>query len=522
MRIFNSKSDKVQFESEKMGELPILVLQEIFSFLGWPERLKCKRVSKQWKFAIETAAPQFLCICERIFSRKIKWYFSEQNVIDEDTVRLNPEKLRDFHSRIELFKGLQKLCFFHVYNCDFLKDLPLLSKLKVLMVHNYYIKDRTCRDHQATLESSSLEKLSFKYCYNVENHVAIDSIFIEFQTPNLSSLIFWSYSVYDPDVNFKLKFNFPLKIRHLECIEFVSDMSVLKNLETLVCQKIVSPFTLEDFKSLQRLELFPREERELESIKAIVDEKKLLRREPLEILIWGFRDILVTFKSEQHDISIAFDLDEHFLGQVAKHSDNLVGHIPREFEFNVDFAVFSKTLKEIPKDFFEKFSNIYSVNILDDGRRRKKKFPNQSYVLQLLIQSNPKVVRTDFNFSVKFYEQLTSIQSIENLKIKENFGNINWDLFLKLNFLDTLRISTEKLPIDFISKLFKLKYLWVFIFSNSNCAIFILREREYYAFRITKGPIMKTYKHFDRLEDLIKEMKKLKKTGKAYLRGCLV
>ena len=124
-------------------EIPIQVWQEIFSFLSWQERLKCKLVSKFWKLAIESStAPLFLCIYGDEYPRQTKWCFSDQNVIEEDTVRRNPKKFSDFNSRIELFKGLQKLAFVRAQSCDFLKDLPLLTRLKVLMLHNYYIKKK--------------------------------------------------------------------------------------------------------------------------------------------------------------------------------------------------------------------------------------------------------------------------------------------------------------------------------------------------------------------------------------------
>ena len=515
-------------------ELPIQVWQEIFSFLGWRERLKCKLVSKFWKLAIETSAcPPFLCIYGDEYPRQVKWCFSDQNVIEEDAVRHNAQ-FCDFNLRIELFKGLQKLAFVRAYSCDFLKDLPLLTRLKVLMLHNYYINDRGSRNHRATLESSSLERLSFKYPYNIDDQVDIDSISIDFNTPNLSSLIFWSYSILNRDANLRVKFLFPLKVRHLECIKFFSDFSVLKNLETLVCQKIVCPFTLKDFKSLKQLELFPRQESELEAIKEIMNQKKILRLEHLEILVWGFKDILVTCKSEQHNGATAFDLNEHFLGQFAEHSNKLIAHIPREFEFNINLFVFSKVFKEIPNGFFKKFTNIYSVHILDDSdhldnsKEKKLKLSQEAYLLQLLTESNPKVVRTDLNYTPEFYQEITSIRSIQILEIQDEFSSINYELFLKLKFLRKLDISSNKLQIDFIEKLFKLKYMQIFSFFGLSSRLSI-RFAEDYCLTIMKIdktgiPTKATQKSFD-LDDLIKEMRRLKKKsnlfGKAYL-PCLV
>ena len=302
----------MQFESVKM-ELPTLVLQEIFSLLKWTERLKCKRVSKKWKFVIEISNPQPLCIYNEKFPQKMKWCFSGQKILHKDTLYQNPEIFRNFNSRIELFKDLLKLCFVRIEMSEFLKDLHLLRNLRVLMIYNYY-KINNGYDNHIALNSTSLEKLSFNYCGFRET--IIESI--DFNTPNLNSLVFWN----DENEKFPIKFRFPLTIRHLECIKFDSNMRVLKNLDTLVCQSIICSFTLEDFRSLRRLELFPWREPELEYIRGIVNEKNHLGRDKLEILVCGFNDILVAFKQPDRDLPILPCLNGDFLGQVAERPDN--------------------------------------------------------------------------------------------------------------------------------------------------------------------------------------------------------
>ena len=505
-----------------MDELPILALQEIFSFLSLPERLKCKRVSKQWKFAIEIAAgPQSLCIYRSYFPYRVKWCFSEREVISEEILYSCPKKFYSLNSRIELFRDLQKLCFLSVDMSEFINDLHLLSKLKVLMVDDFLIKDDL--DHRISLESDSLEKLSFKYLYcQFRTRKAIESI--DFNTPSLSSLVFWiDYTMSDSIRNFPVKFRFPLKIRYLECIQFDSDMSVLKNLEILICQKIVCPFKLNDFKSLQRLELFPKEEEELEYVRAIMNEKKSLGRDCLEITVCGFQDLSVAFQPGPQFFSTSFELSEHYLRQVADHSDKLVGHIPWEFVIP-NFSIFYKTFREIPNDFFffKKFVNIKNIRIWDESGRRKKKSPDSSYVLQLLTQSNPERVRISYSFNKQFYEQLISIQSIKELLVDERFENLDYDLFLKLENLRTLEISTGKLPIEFISKIFKLKFINYFSFFCSKFYICIACIPKY-RLEITikkKNQRTTSNEHFDCLDDVIKRIKKLRKD--AYLRGCLI
>ena len=463
-------ADKSENLIRKMDELPILALQEIFSFLSLPERLKCKRVSKRWKFAVENAQGiQALCIYGKDFPCRIKWCFSESEVIPEDTHGLDPEKFFNFNSRIELFCDLQKVCFFRVEISEFFYDLHLLSKLKVLMIDDFLIDDDL--DHHITFDLNSLEKLSLKYVY-YQAYPERNIKSIDFNTPSLSSLVFWNdYFIFELARNCPVKFRFPLTIRHLECIQFDSNLSVLKNLETLICQKIVVPFKLNDFKSLQRLELFPREEEELEYIRGIMEEKRSLRRDNLVITVCGFQDLLVAFAPGHQQNNTLFELNEHFLRQVADHSDKLVGHIPWQFFMN-EFFIFPKTFKEIPKDFFffKKFVHFLIIVVPDDSerRRRKRDTPDPSYVLQLLSQSNPEHVRTRFSFNRKFYEQLTSIQSIKALEITERFENLNLDHFLKLKNLRSFCIFTEKLPIDFISKLFTLRFMYDFFFSCSR------------------------------------------------------
>ena len=492
-----------------MDDLPILILREIFSFLSLPERLKCKRVSKQWKFVVETY-PQdtrFLCIYRENFPYKVKWCFSERDVIPEDMFFYDPKKFDNFNSRIDLFRNLQNLYFFHVVmNKQFVRDLNLLRNLKVLMIENFWKLHNANDDNRIILNLESLEKLSFKYF----GRARIESI--DFNTPNLSSLIFWNTCK-----DFPLIFRFPLSIRHLECIVFNSDMSTLKNLETLVCQKIVCPLELKDFKWLQRLELFPREETELEYIRGIMDQKNDLRRHRLQIIVCGLKDTLVVCKRETNlQDYCSFTLNNDYFGKIVEHQDKLVGHIPWEFDLGPDleFKSFYNSFKEIPKKFFKQFFNLNHIYIWDDIKRKREVYFNPDYAIKLISQSNPKSVDINHKFNKKFYEQLTSVQSIKTLVVEDKFENINYDHFLNLSYLKSLSVYTERLPISFISKVLKLKFMTNFTFHCSTCIISFsyldYRFRPgYYSFNveIRKEKIQDINQCFKCLDDLIEGFK---------------
>ena len=509
----------------KTNELPILVLQEIFSLLNWSERLKCKLVSKQWKFVIETSSLQSLCICNEKIPHSVNWCFSDQKILHKDILYLNPKKNQNFKSRIGIFQDIQKLCFFKIEIGKFLKDLHLFRKLKVLMIERY-CKVNQRRPHKVTLKSSSLEKLSFKHTGFSGTNLEL----IDFNTPILKSLVFWNDTIQE----FPIKFRFPLTIQHLECIKFDSNMKVLKNLETLVCESIICSFTLEDFRSLRRLELFPWKETELSYIQRIVNEKNHLGRDELEILVCGFKDILVAFHSQlgRDPRSLPY-LNDDFLGSIVKNSDNFVGRIP--WQIYVDINVFYKTFTEIPKDFFKKFANIDKIEIENFSRRPRK--CNAPYVLQLLIQTNPRHVEISYlNYNEnhseaemkRFYEQLTLIQSIEWLIIKEaNVKNIDYDYFLNLKYLDHLYIFTERLPNEFISKIFKNTFINSFGFFCSSCIIIISfqRYRGYYVFDLddrSRPKALEYGKSFSCLDDLTDYVKKFKNENRTCLLDCLV
>ena len=542
----NLKSDKLLSftTSDKSDELPILVLQEIFSFLSLPERLKCKRVSKWWKFAVEnTAGPQSLCIYRGDYPCRLKWCFSESEVIPEDTISSDPEKFCNLNSRIELFRDVQKLCFFsYVDMSQFVNDLRLLKKLKVLMIGYYYIhhddyRRDTHRHDPLIFDSKSLKKLSFKYHYSGLNCQSIESI--DFATSNLSSLIFWNEH-YGSMAEFPIRFRFPLTIRHLECLEFDSKLSVLRNLETLICQKIICPFKLSHFKSLQRLELFPKEEEELEYIRKIMDQKKRLGRDSLTITVCGFKDLLVFYNLEELQMPnlqvnrlSSFHLTNHYLRLVAEHPDKLVSHIP--WEFNCwDFPNFYKISNRLPKDFLQKIQIYQIADLTNDTCRKVRKMrknpPSASYMLHLVAESKAKKVAIFYNFDKEFYEQLTSIQTIKQLNIRERFENLEYDFFLRLEYLNELIIETEKIPIEFIRKVFKLKFFGNLYYYYSNFSFSVAQHQEQYALfkkvQAIKGTKVKEFVDetfvFDCMDDLIGELERMKIENKAYLRGCLL
>lgn len=494
-----------------MEKLPILALRKIFSYLTLQEKLRCKLVSKSLKSAVEADGPRSLCIYSGArYPYNEKWDFLERNVTYEEIVFSNHKKNHDFSAMITLFRDLEELFLFFVckFNDFIVRELPLLSQLKVLVIDNPAFNENHKYEH-LTFNSSSLEKLSFK-CPGFDDFKSI-----EFNTPNLNSLVLWINENASRSFKLQLKFSCPLKVRHLECFHFIASMRVLKNLETLNCQKIVCQFALEKFELLGKLELFPREESEFGYIRELIRDKKILRRENLEITVCGFKDLLVSVHRSSGEI---FNLKQPFLDQAAKHHENLTGRVPWMFRIgSLELKEFDQIFKGEIRELFLRTFTIESI-YLDAryfGKMDQHLNIDQNSFLQLLTEANPKSVTIlSCDFNQEFYQHLATIKSITSLDILEKSKNLDLDQFLKLEYLSQLKIHTDKMPIAFIRKVLEMSFLLKFSFRSSYFSM-ILSRRGAYTFHLSVSTKKlftpkEYYDSFDTLDGLIENLERVK------------
>ena len=158
----------------------------------------------------------------------------------------------------------------------------------------------------------------------------------------------------------------------------------------------------------------------------------------------------------------------------------------------------------------------------------KRECPNQAYLLDLINQCNPEFfVNYDFRFSEEFYEGLTSVLSIRQLNLGGKLNFFNFDLFLKLKYLRELSIYTNRIPLEFISKIFKLKYFYHLSFGLSSSHFTVLRRPEGYTLLVIHenrtgiSDICEAEQCFESMEDLINGLEKYRKTNLCYLREYL-
>ena len=415
-----------------MADFPLLVLEKIFSFLNIQGKLRAKIVCKNWKSVLDMMrSQQNACIHYLDYPYKRCWPFSSQRVADQDMICLqfNRENERKFDLKMQFFQNLQKLYLHRIGDPvkAFLKgEINCLAKLKVLMIEERRI---SC----VKLALTGLQQLSLK----------CDSLWsIELNTPNLRSLTIWTE---ETEVD-RLIFHFPLKIKELECNFFDLNLSALENLETLICQEMDVPFDLNQFKSLTRLEFFPRQTKYLSAAKLIREAGESLKRDRLEMIVYGFKEepIICKTHSKYH-----FTMSPEYLDYVLKNYSDLVGHIP--WEFQVAASTLLKHCASIPADFFNRFT-IAAIWEQSFEQITSSDGPN---LIELIKRSKAENVDL-FGFELKkeFYKQLP-VQSIKFLTIGPLLADVEFDHFLKLKNLREINIFYRLIQIKFISRLFK-------------------------------------------------------------------
>ena len=446
-----------------MDDLPVVVLQEILDFLSIQEKLRSKLICKKFKFVVETfCAQQNVCIYGFDYPYGQRWCWSDQRIADEDMLHLkfDLQISRPFDLKMEFFRNLQKICLYVIGEKvnQFLEEVHRLRKLKVLIVNESgKIKLRT-------LSSSSLEKLSLG-CGSGRTPLRL-----ELNTPKLSSVTFW--------MNYRqINFRFPLEVKHLRSRWFNPCLRRLKNLETLICERITSDFKLSDFKSLIRLEVFPFNEDDLQVVRQILDQRNRLDRDRPELFICGFKEQLPTCGKIYEMFSdftrnVYSGLQPEYIEYAVKNYSNLADNLPWNLDF--DIRTLLKCGNLIPRDFFQKFTRT-AIIPYTSSEELKITESEQRVLVEHIKRSSPCVLlirHLDMSLKREFYKQLSSVQSLKFLWIGPHLENVEFDHFLKLKHLQNFTIRSEKIPIQFVSKLFvHLKHLKVFKF-QATCGLF--------------------------------------------------
>lgn len=416
---------------------------------------------------------RIVCIYSTSYPYNERWCFSEQRVVEDEMVyiKFDWEASRRFDLTINFFRDLQKVYLFGIMEkVDlFLQELNQLTRLKLLIIEEEEM-------NLETLNSSSLEKLSLKCLHFSHSRIQLN-------TPNLSSLVFWNnnHQLNNPPPT--VKFCFPLKVRHLECIEFSGNLGQLKNLETLVCNTISFDFRLNQFKSLSRTELWS-----FDAFRTVQNEKRRLNRTNLQVLAPGFEEATVAcetlevqqqlfcrpfswFEKESLELSLSFlELAERNQWNWPSHLSGLIS-----WKFFFKDSTFVSFANKIPSVLFDKL-RIDRISLLD----------RNVHETSTLVEVAEKCSVKDFGASLyrlsrDDFERLSRIQSIKRFSGTCDSETAN--LLFNLKNLETVYMFSSTISIDFICRLFKELNFFSYLYFYSSDSIGLHLDITYHNYR---------------------------------------
>lgn len=489
-----------------MDDLPEVALRKVFAFLSIPGRFRARATCKKWKFVIDNS-PKSLCIYHESYPCKEKWRFSGQKVLENEMVELNVDRENGcrFDLRGAFFRNLQKVYLYHSDEAvdRFFEQLSQFTRLKTLMIKGGRMKFKT-------LSSSGLEQLFLE-------SDGFDEL--ELATPNLSSLILWIHP--ETGQNQSVKFLFPLKPKHLECLQFSANLSQLKNLETLVCQEITFDFSLNDFKSLRKLEVWS-----FDAFRTAQQQRRRLKRKNLEMIASGFEEKVVAFSTQEHcfcrreNHRCELRLSPPYLAMVEKNWSRLVGSTPWKFEISLTNLV--RHADRVPREFFDKFR---IEKIEGDDLAEELGQIEQSNLTELLKRASPsRLLLRNLRLKPEFAEQLSCIKSIKRVSGVAGLKGLHY--LLHLTYLEQIVSNFETISIDFLCKMVKeLKFfkhfqlhsmtedfhLYITLYKRSEHHGVLLQEKKGcpFSFSYYYG-ILEVSKHFELADELVQEIKRMK------------
>ena len=416
------------------SHLPTLVLNEVFSYLSFKDRLKCKAVCRSWREEIKLRDQNrdTLILHFGPYLWNVRWSQTNNRRLMkfENSFQVKNPAILEHPLAIELLEKTKKLALvsfsrleaeisttFIGHYLKYCEELEIrsffpettltfdLPKLKVLVINE-------CPADRLVLNCPSLEVLSW-------NRQAAE---IELQNvKNLKRLIAFGWPV---------KVSFEGKLDHLEYFNlFLPDEAFIGNRILYLMPK------------LKRLVIYSSHPQvDLQQIRL---QQKLLGLTDLEVLFSGFRDPVQI--SLQHE-SVRLD---RCIDQLFENYPKLVENSP--WKVAIDYAQLFGKFKILPGDFFERFREPFGIEI--------SAVTNYVHLYEFL-KCYPFVQRLIIHFSKVNADRIMDMvhliqESLSELTIVEERPShlLQIDLsFIRRFRLTALGLESAGFPADFIRK----------------------------------------------------------------------
>lgn len=436
-----------------------------------------REVCRQWKSELDNHKPTSLCLYHLLYHPpNIQWAFTNQLVGYHNSFQITNSK------QIDLI--LQKFCFvkrcflFQISTLDseLLNRINEFEHLEQLEIYGVHLA-------KTRIESAKLRALSLKYSTFTS---------LRLETPALEALICHEEIA-------RIRFDYPAQIKTLLVSKYDPHITQLVNLERLACiafEAVDSKF-LEHFPHLTQIQVNnPNHAIDDPVIGELRRQKRVLALADLDIIGFCF----------DHPFNRVNDPDFAITSANVQAIHDNYSRIPLnlQFLFEVDYNALFQTFRQLPSDFFAKFTDIEVVRIrgqtqLDDLMRFLKRCV---HLYSVWIQNT--------GLEQQFFDQLHAIQALEEITIDEPVWRIRDYRFLdRLTYLKTVLIYSPLFPIRFFQLFFeRIKYASELYFRNTSydtvpfaISLFIYRDLQDQTFETTFDN--KEFRKFTHLNEVL-------------------
>lgn len=421
----------------ELQDLPDVDLLLVLDFFSNQEKIKILMfVCKRWHLLLQTDI-WHLAIYERRPPYQLFWNNFSRKAIDQKLIVKTKELNEKFPIK---FSNLKKL---------------FLYKLARPRLFLSCLSENGCLDQLLELRMEHLDgrrhffDLVLKSKLNLPSLRTLHAVYEPFSetlnAPNLESLVIPLNHLTD-------NFWIPDTIKFLQCKVFARKQ-ILANLEHLICQSIDPVLSLEQVPRLKRLELFPTNISEFETIEALKAQKEKLKRTDLLIWVSGFKtnftiDLANSFRQKSWWAVglLCYDLPFRLLDHIDYNEPLSV--FPWSTDLCSRFLVQQfPNLEGIPENFFNVFIDIRELSIAvpvngENLIRFIQKLKNLEYLsVSGYKRLNENVYENQFNEN--FFHELSQIQSIKFLFLTDVFlsSQSDYDIGFVLNLKNLWLIS---------------------------------------------------------------------------------
>lgn len=462
-----------------MDNIPILPFKVILSYLTCKDRVRCKAVCSNWKKEIEKIEREQDSLVFNIGPYPLNRKWSSTN--NRSLMRIeNSFQIKRLQSikRLMNFKFIKKIKKLYIQNYYTVFSDSVTKPSQFVESFNNLIELEWCGfylDGKTVFEIPSLKVLVIKKS-EIEN--------IQLDCPNLETFICWGKVK-------RIEYRSSRKsLKYLECLDYSLQYqkrdTKFTRLETLNLFNETGYLRDDLLKGMTKLKKLI-----LVTTNARADFRKLNKQrqnyeiEELEIIINGFPTTDNEVVNLKHQSEFTYILNRDNSKRIRDNYANLaVDNVPWDIHFEYP-DVFDK-FKILPANFFEIFSDINSISLIDSTELNYKHLFGLLKCCPLL---ECLALRLSDIKDVKLLDSLYLLTpTVRTLIINEPIPEsaLNYDYaFLKNMKVVTMRFDSFKLPVKFIKEIYsKCEHLKGFncfpIYNSRRIDITIHTHDDYY------------------------------------------